>query len=108
MTIPVCATCKTRCERRFSSSQGARADLDNNDMLVFDLVHAIQIVGEAASKVSPQTREGHAHVPWAAIIGMRHRLVHAYFDINRDISWTTETEAVPDLLAQIEPLLDAE
>lgn len=84
----------------------ARADLDKDDMLVFALVHAIQIVGEAASKISPQTREQHAHIPWAAIIGMRHRLVHAYFDINRDILWTTAAEAVPNLLAQVEPLLD--
>jgi uncharacterized protein with HEPN domain len=74
-------------------------------MLVFALVHALQIVGEAASKVSVETRNTHSQVPWAIVIGMRHRLVHAYFDINLDLLWTTATEAAPALLAQIRPIL---
>jgi uncharacterized protein with HEPN domain len=40
--------------------------------------------------------------------GMRHRLVHAYFDVNHDILWTTATEAAPELLAQIKQLLDSD
>ena len=75
-------------------------------MLAFALVHALQIVGEAASKISIETREKHSQIPWATIVGMRHRLVHAYFDINLDLVWTTATEAAPALLAQVEPLLD--
>lgn len=75
-------------------------------MLAFALVHALQIVGEAASKVSAETRDRRPEVPWATMIGMRHRLVHAYFDINLDILWTTVEEAAPALLTQIEPFLD--
>jgi uncharacterized protein with HEPN domain len=83
-----------------------REDLDKDEMLAFALVHALQIVGEAASKISIETRDEHPRIPWATIIGMRHRLVHAYFDINLDVLWTTATEAAPALLAQIKPLLD--
>jgi uncharacterized protein with HEPN domain len=72
-----------------------RSDLDSDRMLLFALVRAIEIVGEAVGKVTPETRAEMPDVPWSAITGMRNRLIHAYFDINRDILWTTVTEAVP-------------
>lgn len=83
-----------------------RQDLDNDQMLAYALVHALQIVGEAASKITTETRAMHPAIPWAEIIGMRHRLVHAYIDIDLDLVWTTATEAAPALLAQIAPLLE--
>ncbi len=83
-----------------------REDLDQDEMLTFALVYAVQIVGEAASKISIELRDEHPEIPWAVIVGMRHRLVHAYSDINHDILWTTVTEAARDLLAQVKPLLD--
>lgn len=89
---------------RFTAGR-QRGDLDTDRMLAFALVHAIQVVGEAAGRVTDATRDAHPRVPWAAMIGMRHRLVHAYFDIDADILWTTATEAVPALLKQIEPLV---
>ena len=67
-----------------------------------------QIVGEAAVKVSAEFRDQHLEIPWALIAGMRHRLVHAYFDINHDILWTTVTESVPELLAQVDRLLSSD
>jgi uncharacterized protein with HEPN domain len=82
-----------------------REDLDGDEMLVFALMHALQIVGEAASRISSETRDQRREVPWASMIGMRHRLVHAYFDVNLDILWTTAVEAAPALLTQIRPLL---
>jgi uncharacterized protein with HEPN domain len=85
-----------------------REELDSDEMLAFALVHALQIVGEAAGKVSAETRGRRPEVPWATLIGMRHRLVHAYFDINLDILWTTAVEAAPALLAQIAPLPDSD
>ena len=83
-----------------------RQDLDEDEMLTFALVYAVQIVGEAANRVSVEFRDQHPEVPWGIIISMRHRLVHAYSDINHDILWTTATEAAPKLLAQINSLLD--
>ena len=62
-----------------------RADLDADAMLRLALTRAVEIVGEAASQVSDSGRLELAGLPWAQIVGMRNRLVHAYFDINRDI-----------------------
>jgi len=42
---------------------------------------------------------------WDSMIGMRNRLVHAYFDINHDILWTTVTEAAPPLVERIRKVL---
>ena len=68
-----------------------RSDLDTDRMLLFAVVRAVEIIGEAASKVSAQTQTVHGDIPWSAIIGMRNRLVHAYFDINTDIVWVAVT-----------------
>ena len=83
-----------------------RADLDSDDMLVFALVHAMTIVGEAASKIAPDTRAQFPDLPWSSLVGMRNRLVHAYFDIDRDILWNTVTQAVAPLLEQLKTTLD--
>ena len=75
-----------------------RADIDTDEQLRFALVQAIQIVGEAASRISPETRSN-IPLPWADIMYMRNRLVHAYFDIDHDVVWRTAAEDIPALLA---------
>ena len=81
-----------------------RADLDTDRMLVFAIVRAVEIIGEAASKISEETRSAHGAIPWKAIIGMRNRLVHAYFDIDVRIVWVAVTEELPALLSQLKAL----
>jgi uncharacterized protein with HEPN domain len=82
-----------------------RKDLDSDEMLLFALVRAVEVAGEAASRVSPETRAELTELPWDSMIGMRNRLVHAYFDINHDILWTTVTEAAPPLVERIRKVL---
>jgi uncharacterized protein with HEPN domain len=81
-----------------------RRDLDEDRMLLFALVRAIEIMGEAASRISAETRGIHTGIPWQAIIGMRNRLIHAYFDINTEIVWQTVTQEIPALLPQLRAL----
>ena len=64
-----------------------RVDLNGDRQLVLALVKDIEIIGEAAYRVSQTARNQLPDIPWDDIIGMRHRLVHAYFDINLDILW---------------------
>jgi len=85
------------------ASGRTRSDLDDNRMLVLSLVKSIEIIGEAAFRISPATRAQLQDVPWDAIIAMRHRLVHAYFDINLDILWRTVQDELPALIAILEP-----
>ena len=79
----------------------SRADLDADLLLVFGLVRAIEIIGEAASKVSPVGRAEIPDLPWSKVVGMRNRLVHAYFDVDTAILWNTVTQALPQMLEQL-------
>jgi hypothetical protein len=67
-----------------------RQDLDGDLTLRLALVRAIEILGEAASRVSPEGKSSVLTIPWVAIIGMRNRLSHAYF-----VSTTTSSGARP-------------
>lgn len=82
-----------------------RSDLDHDLQLVWALVKAVEIIGEAAYQLSPDTKRDVSDVPWEKIIGMRHRLVHAYFDINLDILWKTVQEGLPPLITALEKLI---
>lgn len=82
-----------------------RKDLDSDEMLLFALVPAIEVAGEAPSRTSVETRAELPESPWDSMVGMRNRLVHAYFDINHDILWTTVTEAAPPLVERISKVL---
>ena len=81
-----------------------RPDLDSDRMLLFAVVRAVEIIGEAASKVSTETRTSHPNIPWGAIVGMRNRLVHAYFEIDTAVVWVAVTDEIPALLSQLRGL----
>jgi uncharacterized protein with HEPN domain len=83
----------------------SRSDLDSDRMLLFAVVRAIEVVGEAASKLSEEFRAAHPGIPWRAIVGMRNRLIHAYFDI--ETVWETTTQELPPILNQLRELVAA-
>lgn len=82
-----------------------RADLDSDRMLLFAVVRAIEVFGEAASRVTDDTRAAAQSVPWSLIVGMRNRLVHGYFDIDADVVWKTATAEIPPLQLTLKALL---
>lgn len=82
----------------------SRGDLDSNRQLVLSLVKCLEIIGEAASRVSDEAREVHPHVPWQDMTAMRNRLIHAYFDIDLDIVWDTVTDELPELVRLLEEI----
>ena len=75
-----------------------RRDLDTDRQLVLSLVKDIEIVGEAANQIAEPTRRQLPAIPWQRIVGMRNRLVHAYFSINLDIVWQTVRADLPRLI----------
>ncbi|HEX2645225.1 MAG TPA: HepT-like ribonuclease domain-containing protein, partial [Thermoanaerobaculia bacterium] len=72
------------------------------------LVHLISVIGEAANRVSVETRSECDGIPWPDIVGMRNRLIHAYFDINLDILWATVQDSLPSLIRSLESFLPGE
>lgn len=75
----------------------SRADLETDTMLFRALVKCIEIVGEAATQVTPEGRALAPLIPWRELRGMRNRLIHAYFDIDLDIVWQTVSTDLPEL-----------
>jgi len=82
-----------------------RADLDTDRQLTLAVLKLIEIIGEAASKVTEQSRQEYPEIAWPMIIGMRNRLIHAYYDIDIDRVWDTVTEDLPPLIEQLERFL---
>lgn len=72
------------------------------------LIRLIQIIGEAARSISPEYKEAHSEIPWAAIIAMRHRLVHEYFHIIPEKVWEVVEKDIPELIPLLEPLVPPE
>ena len=81
-------------------------NLKGDRMLVLALIKELEIIGEAASKISDETKSLAPAVPWPLIVGMRHRLIHAYFDVNLDVVWTTAKARLPELAESLERVLD--
>jgi uncharacterized protein with HEPN domain len=82
-----------------------RAEFDANEDLQLALVYRLQVVGEAASKLSREERDKHVEIPWREIIGMRHVVVHDYFRVDLDVVWETVTSGIPALVAQLESIV---
>ena len=83
----------------------SRSDLDHDRQLLLALVKAVEIIGEAATRVSIETRLEHPEIPWQDIVAMRHRLTHGYYDIDLDIVWSTVTEDLPPLAEELDAVL---
>lgn len=86
----------------------SRDELDSNRMLVLALLKELELIGEAASRLSLECREKNPEIPWALLIATRNRLVHGYFDINLDIVWVTVDRDLRELLAIVERLTESD
>jgi len=93
------------CEALSFARGRAREDLNTDRQLVLALVKEIEIIGEAASRLSSETRQQIPALPWTDIILMRNRLIHAYFDVDLDVVWKTLTDDLPPLIEELEKRL---
>lgn len=71
----------------------------------FALVKCIEIIGEAAGRVSEPTLAAMPQIPWRIVKAMRNRLVHVYFDVDTQVLWSTVTHDLPPLVRELENAL---
>lgn len=83
----------------------SREQFDEDDDLRDALAYRFQVIGEAASQISHAFRAQHPEVPWIRIVGMRHRIVHDYLNVNYNILWRTSKQDVPVLIKYLEALV---
>lgn len=82
------------------------AAFEHNELIQNWVIHYLQIIGEASGRLSEELRAQHPEVPWSKIIGMRHILVHDYFDIDLDIVKAVLETDLPVLKPQILAILE--
>jgi len=90
------------------SKNKTRNDLDSDRMLALSIIKSIEIIGEAASTVTKEFCDTRNEIPWANIVAMRNRLIHAYFDIDLDRVWDTITDDLPPLVSALEKVISQE
>lgn len=66
------------------------------------VIRRIEIIGEAAGRISSAFREENPEIPWNEIRGMRNRMIHVYDDIDMDIVWETVQQDIPLLITLLE------
>ena len=76
-------------------------ELADDKLHTYALVHSIQIIGEAAYKLTKEFRDSHPEVEWRDIIGLRHVLVHDYYTVDLSLLWNVVHEELPPLREQI-------
>jgi uncharacterized protein with HEPN domain len=85
----------------------ASADLSlflSNSMMRFASIKQIEIIGEAANYITPETKERFSDIEWQQITGMRHILVHEYFGVDPNLVWQVIINDIPALKSSIEKI----
>jgi uncharacterized protein with HEPN domain len=82
-----------------------REAFERDELIQNWITHQLQIIGEAAARITTDLRENHPEVPWRQIIGMRNVLTHGYFDIDLDIVWSVVERDLGKLRSQVEAMV---
>jgi len=80
-------------------------ELEGTEVLALAVPHAVEIVGEAAGRLSKSFCDAHPEVPWSEVTGMRHRIVHDYFAVDYQRLWDTVRSDLPPLIERLKQLL---
>ena len=86
----------------------SRDDLDGERVLTLALCRLVEIIGEAANRVSQARRDRHPDIPWGGIIGLRNRLIHGYDSIDHEILWQILTVDLPPLTTALGEIVEGE
>lgn len=89
-------------------SDKKRSDLESDRKLSLSIVRLLEIIGEAAGRISDDLRQTHSLLPWDVIVGMRNRLIHAYFEVDLDIVWETVKRDIPTLISHLKTIIAEE
>jgi uncharacterized protein with HEPN domain len=85
-----------------------KEEYENDITLRLALTHLVQMIGEAAQHVPKPFRDAHPEVPWREIIGMRHRIVHDYLNVDEEVVWHVVQDDLPTLVETLKRIIPPE
>lgn len=80
-------------------------DYQNDRMLRGAVERHIEIIGEAARKVSKEFCDSNTQIPWQSIITQRNVIAHEYGEIENELIWKVATDHIPDLINKLKTLI---
>jgi uncharacterized protein with HEPN domain len=89
-----------------ATERTTKQDFDRDWMIQDAIMHELQVLGEAAGRVSGEIVDAHPAIPWRKITGLRHKVVHDYFVVDLNVIWDTATIDVPSLRAAVAMLCE--
>ncbi len=76
-------------------------DFKRDDKTIDAVIRNLTVIGEAANRLPDEFKESHSEIPWHRIVGLRHRIVHDYFDVDLDLVWSILENELPVLKTQL-------
>jgi len=93
-------------EEAYAAAKGrAREELDSDRHFFLVETRLLELVGEAARRLSQEFRDAHPDLPWLDILGMRNWLAHVYDEIETDVVWDTLQSDLPELIDRLRAIL---
>lgn len=83
-----------------------RLELDSDRIIHLALTRALELIGEAATRLSAVLRDAHPEIPWSQIIGLRNRLIHGYDAVDADRLWQIVQVDVPKLIVDLQAIIN--
>ena len=82
----------------------SQPELEQDRVLSLAVLRLLEIVGEAAARISPEVRESHTRIPWSQIVALRNRLIHGYDAVDMSVIWQVLSSDLPELVGDLREL----
>jgi len=93
-------------EKPLKFTQGmSYEDFAKDDKTLFAVVRAIEVIGEAVKRIPEDVRRRYPEIPWRGMAGMRDKVIHGYFGVDKKVVWDTVRKSIPRLKPLFEKML---
>ncbi|MES0337352.1 MAG: DUF86 domain-containing protein [Candidatus Magnetobacterium sp. LHC-1] len=82
-------------------------DFIGNGLVQAGVIRELEIIGEAAKRITPEMKDKYPDIPWKKMAGARDKLIHQYFGVDIEVVWDTVEQAIPMLKIKIKEICNS-